>query len=464
MLALAQAQASGLQAVQQLSSGRRINSASDDAAGLAISTRMTSQITGMDVASRNAQDAISMTQTAEGGLSSISSNLQRLRELSVQAANASNSALDRAALQREASSLVGEIDRVAVATSFNGQSLLDGRLGPVNFQVGANDGEIIDLSALASMRSSVLGAAATSALPSTTTLNGNALTAASTLTGPGQLVINGVDVWQGGAVNADAKDLAAAINAAGITGLSASAAANMTVGTSTVGGYGLLSINDGGVLHYDYRGMSESDIASSMIFFMNNGLAPGLTAADNGAGVTLTALDGRNITLNFNGGTPPDVGLGGVAYGNGVDGVTFSHVNLSYNGTTGLSISGSRAAALGLPAATALPSTTTSPISQIDLSTVAGANAALGSLDLALDTVVGQRALLGAAQSCFASAINELQSALTNTSASRSRIVDADYGRATSNLVHSKVLQQAAMAMVAQANAQKSDVLKLLTF
>ncbi len=138
---------SGLQvALQRLSSGLRINSAKDDAAGLAISQRMTSQINGMDQAARNANDGVSLAQTAEGGLSSIGDALQRMRTLAVQSANSTNSASDRASLQSEVSQLVSEIDRVASTTQFNGLNLLDGSFASQQFQVGANANQTISMS------------------------------------------------------------------------------------------------------------------------------------------------------------------------------------------------------------------------------------------------------------------------------------------------------------------------------
>ena len=135
--------------LQRLSSGLRINSAKDDAAGLAISERMSTQIRGMNVAMRNANDGVSLAQTAEGSLDSVSDALQRIRELAVQSANATNSASDRAALDAEAQQLVFEIDRIAAQTNFNGVALLDGTFTAQDFQVGANAGETITVAAIA---------------------------------------------------------------------------------------------------------------------------------------------------------------------------------------------------------------------------------------------------------------------------------------------------------------------------
>src|SRR6056297_347450 len=143
--------------LQRLSSGLRINSAKDDAAGLAISERMTSQIRGLNQAARNANDGISLAQTAEGALAEVTNNLQRIRELAVQSANATNSTSDRQALQAEVDQLVAEIDRVAQQTNFNDVKLLDGTFSSQLFQVGANAGETISLETIASARSSDLG-------------------------------------------------------------------------------------------------------------------------------------------------------------------------------------------------------------------------------------------------------------------------------------------------------------------
>jgi len=179
--------------MQRLSSGLRINSAKDDAAGLAISERFTAQIRGLDVASRNANDGISLAQTAEGALGEVTNNLQRIRELAVQSANASNSSTDRAALQTEAAQLLSEVDRVAGQTKFNGVALIDGSFTSAVFQVGANSGETITVSSLVDANVAALGTV-TSA-----TGQSSAVTAIDTLTavGAGALLINGTDVGAG---------------------------------------------------------------------------------------------------------------------------------------------------------------------------------------------------------------------------------------------------------------------------
>jgi flagellin len=144
-------------ALQRLSSGLRINSAKDDAAGLAISERLTTQVRGYNQAIRNAGDGISLAQTAEGGIEAITNSLQRMRELAVQAANYSNTDADRQAINSEFSQLRTEIDRVSTQTKFNTRGLLDGTFTAANFQVGANQGETISVDAISSMSASSLG-------------------------------------------------------------------------------------------------------------------------------------------------------------------------------------------------------------------------------------------------------------------------------------------------------------------
>src|SRR5690554_299002 len=157
---LSKSQSMNDQALQRLSSGLRINSAKDDAAGLAISTRFSSQISGLNVATRNANDGISLAQTAEGALNEITNNLQRIRELAVQSANATNSASDRAALNDEVQQRIAEIDRISAQTAFNGLKVLDGSFGQQNFQVGANAGETIGINISHGTRMSLIGAIA----------------------------------------------------------------------------------------------------------------------------------------------------------------------------------------------------------------------------------------------------------------------------------------------------------------
>jgi len=198
--------------MQRLSSGLRINSAKDDAAGLAISERMNTQVRGLNVAVRNANDGISLAQTAEGALASVTNNLQRMRELAVQSANATNSASDRAALQQEVSQLSSEIDRVATQTDFNGTKLLDGSFTSQKFQVGANAGQTITVESIANARASALGTFSGFTVQSGSIGTADDATSAKTIT-------IGSNTYQLGTIATDAKAISNAINSAGIPGM-----------------------------------------------------------------------------------------------------------------------------------------------------------------------------------------------------------------------------------------------------
>ena len=449
-------------AINRLSSGLRINSAKDDAAGLAISERFTSQIRGLNQAARNANDGISLAQVAEGGLGSIGTNLQRIRELSVQSANATNSASDRAALQQEVSQLTAEIDRVATQTQFNGLNLLDGSYQAQQFQVGANAGQTITVAGISSARTSGLGQFQGFTLTNQSIGTASNTPAALTVTvGSGSAVALG-------SVAVDAKAQAAAINAGGVAGLTATAnatsvaaatqtAAGSASGTAVVTVNGL-AINVAGTS----GGAGAASNRANFVAALNaQSAATGVTASDTGSGVTLTAADGRNVTLSYaaggyTGSSLTDFGVGAAS------GTTYcGTVNINYTAPTGTTGSVVFAQTGGLASTTAIAATGTA-VSAIDISTVAGANAALASVDAALTTVNSNRAALGAIQNRFSSTIENLQTSSENLSASRSRIQDADFAAETANLSRAQVLQQAGTAMIAQANQLPSQVLSLL--
>jgi flagellin len=198
--------------MQRLSSGLRVNSAKDDAAGLAIASRMDTQSRGLTVAARNANDGISLAQTAEGALGKVSDMLQRMRELAVQASNATNSQTDRDALNAEVTSLKNEIGRVAAQTSFNGTKLLDGSFSSQQFQVGANAGETITVSSIANSNLATLGGTTNIA---TTSVAAAGLTGFATAIAAGGVTINGVDigaVTAAGSAGERANQLVSAIN------------------------------------------------------------------------------------------------------------------------------------------------------------------------------------------------------------------------------------------------------------
>ncbi|MEM8941230.1 MAG: flagellin, partial [Pseudomonadota bacterium] len=441
--------------LQRLSSGLRINSARDDAAGLAISERFSAQIRGLNQAARNANDGISLAQTAEGDLAQITNNLQRIRELSVQSANATNSTSDREALQAEVDALVSEIDRVAQTSNFNGVSLLDGNFSNQNFQVGADAGQTIAVSSIASARTadlgqrneaSVAGTALTGATNAALTINGSAIASAD-----------------------NAADFAANINASGAN-VTATAAATTAAGAAAAPA-GTFAGSDAS---FTVNGVTTATVAIGTDVNTNratvidaiNGIsaATGVTATANEAntGITLTAADGRNIVLATNdGGATTDA----------TDTVTNATVGLAANGTTRSSVSLTSPEAIeiagtvtnsGLTAATTAATQTGVAVSNIDITTVAGAEDSIRSIDAALSAVNGSRADLGAIQNRFESVVTSLQTSSENLSAARSRIQDADFAAETAQLTRSQILQQAGISVLSQANAAPQNVLALL--
>ena len=447
-------------AIQRLSSGLRINSAKDDAAGLAISSRMTAQINGLNQAAQNANDGISLAQVADGALGSVTDDLQRMRELAVESANATNSASDRAALQQEVSQLETEIDRVSTQTQFNGINLLDGSFTAQQFQVGANAGQTIAISSIASARASALGV-----------YQGFNLTAQSIGTASNTPQVFSVTVGGGasialGTVAVDAKAQAAAITSANIPGMVVSTnATTVPAGTSTaaatVAGTATYTVNGIAIAISGATGGGalSSNRANAVAAINAQSAATGVVASDTGSGISLTAADGRNVAVSYAAGgfttsAAADFGLPAAS-------TTGGTLNMSYSAPTGVSGSVVFAQTGGLTSTTAIASTGTA-VAAMDISTVAGANAALTAIDAALQTVNSSRATLGAVQNRFSATIQNLQTGSENTTASRSRIQDADFAAETANLSRAQVLQQAGTAMVAQANQLPQQVLQLL--
>ncbi len=444
-------------AIQRLSSGLRINSAKDDAAGLAISDRMTAQIRGVNQAARNANDGISLAQTAEGALASITDNLQRIRELSVQSANATNSASDRASLQQEVSQLTAEIDRVATQTQFNGTNLLDGSFTSKVFQVGANAGQTITVGSIASARTSALGVSysasvtggvTTAALTAgQLTINGAAIQASVAGASAGQLNDSAYAIAQ--AINASQGAVTATANATTVTGAAPTTFTNIGAGGVLINGVDIGAVTGGGSAAAQGANIAAAVNAVSA--------ASGVTATAAASGaVTLTAADGRDITI----GGSSTTALTGFTFG----ATTRGTITLSASGVTSTSITvgGTTPGNAGLAAGTTASSLTGTAVSLLDISSVAGANTALASVDSALSAISSARASLGAIQNRFTSTISTLQTMSENLSASRSRITDADFAAETANLSRAQVLQQAGTAMVAQANQLPQQVLTLL--
>jgi flagellin len=442
--------------LQRLSSGLRINSAKDDAAGLAISERFTSQIRGLNQAVRNASDGISLSQTAEGALASIGNNLQRMRELSVQSANSTNSASDRAALQQEVAQLAAEIDRVATQTQFNGLNLLDGSFSAQQFQVGANAGQTITIASINSARTSALGQFQGFQLTNQSIGTASDTAAAKSVT------IGGTTTSLGTIAN-DAKALAAAINSSGVAGLSATAnATTVAAGTSadnaTASGSATVTVNGVAIAVAGVDGALGQNRTNVVTALNAQSSVTGVVATDTGSGVSLTAADGRNITVAyaagaFTGSTVADFGLAAAA-------TTGATINVTYKAPAGVTGSVTWTGAFN-PGPNAIAATGTA-MSAVDISTLGGANAALTAIDAALTTVNSTRAQLGAIQNRFESTISNLQTTSENLSASRSRIQDADFAEETALLTRAQILQQAGTAILSQANSVPQNVLTLL--
>jgi len=451
-------------AMERLSSGLRINSAKDDAAGLAISNRMTSQVRGLNQAIRNANDGVSMAQTAEGAMGEITNNLQRVRELAVQAANASNTAADRQSLNEEVTQLVDEINRAATQTTFNGRALLDGTFNSQQLQIGMHSGENLSFT-ISSLKADALGVGSSSSYSAS--IDGAALTAGTALVAGG-VAINGFQVGASvsdGVSTADATGSAIAkanaVNAiSGDSGVTATVNASVETGLATTGGAAISAVVVNGVTIDDVVDSGDAHLnAGEMVAAINEvsdqtGVTAVLDDATTGA-YTLTAADGRNIVISAT--TLGDSGL--------TAGTTYGDFDLSSTGSAGITLTGVQATAaiFGAAAQTvAATATAGAGVSSIDISTVAGAENALAIIDSALSRVDTERGELGAIQNRLASTMANLGNVTENVSAARSRIQDADFASETAALTRAQILQQAGVAMLAQANAAPQNVLSLL--
>ena len=458
--------------LERLSSGMRINSAKDDAAGLAISERMTSQIRGLNQAARNANDGISLAQTAEGALGEIGNNLQRIRELAVQSANATNSASDRAALQAEVTQLTSEITRVANQTQFNGLDLLDGSFSSQSFQVGANANQTIDIATIGDSRATALGnnllttdgtavGVAAAAAADATVANGVGAETDLTLT-----TNLGTSAAIAYAADASAEDIAAAVNSAGESiGITAAATTTATLGNLSAVGSVSFNLNGNTIA----AGISDVNDLTSLAAAINGqqgatGVAASFETGDKSV-LTLTHAEGANIELvsfdhsGASGETIDFAGADATAVALTQGGANSS----TATGTVTLSTAEGGIAA-GASNADAFTATVSAfnPVSGLDISTAAGSQAAIDALDAALSQVNSTRGDLGAIQNRFSSTIANLQTSSENLSASRSRIQDTDFAAETANLTRGQILQQAGVAILAQANSLPNNVLSLL--
>jgi len=479
--------------IQRLSSGLRINSAKDDAAGLAISERFSTQIRGANQAARNANDGISLAQTAEGALGEIGNNLQRMRELAVQSRSATNSASDRQALNAEVQLLKQEIQRVAEQTNFNGTNLLDGSFTNQAFQIGADQGQTINISQIANANISKLGnwttasqaATATGVVPvggaTAGTPNATAATvavadfdapsgtfayASSTLT------VNGTDVTVAAASGTDeatARVDLLAKTAAAINGNATLAAAGITMdGTSgVVSNAGAGFTMTGGNLTADKTVAAATELPAAADF------STGVTAGQ----LQISKSDGSGFV---------DITVGGAKTAGDRSTALVNAINAKTHetGVTASLVEGklqltsekadfevkSSLDADALKDATGLAETTAKVtagkaaegFADLDISSVNGADNAILAMDAALNSINSSRADLGAIQNRFTSVVANLNTSSENMSAARSRIRDVDYASETAELTRNQILQQAGTAMLAQANQSSQNVLSLL--
>ncbi|MBG9997801.1 flagellin [Pseudoalteromonas sp. NSLLW24] len=465
--------------MERLSSGMRINSAKDDAAGLQISNRLTSQINGLAVAQRNANDGISMAQTAEGAMSESTSILQRMRELALQSANGSNSPEDREALQKEVSALQVELTRIADTTSFGGQQLLDGSYGSKTFQVGANANETINVS-LSSVAAEKIGANQTN-LQSATTVDGfgqvnetgTGTLAASTIA-YGNLAISGrEDSTVAIPAGASAEEAADLINqVTGATGVSAQARTEARLditGTQTTAGESVSFELNGEKVSFVATGTATGDEQAMAEAINSRTDEHGVTATiDNGV-LSVSDNSGADIEIvGFAGGTGSTLGI----IPQGYDGFAGDTVTIATGGTD----SGRIAGAIQLNSSDTFSTTGSTSVDEvatkvtsalenaadIDITSQKGSQDALSVIDNAIANIDSQRAGLGAVQNRFSHTISNLANIAENVSASRSRIQDTDFAVETAHMTKNQILQQAGTSILSQANQVPQAAISLL--
>ena len=392
------------QAMERLSTGSRINSAKDDAAGLAISERMGAQVSGLNMAVRNANDAISLLQTADGATQEISNMLGRMRELAVQAASGTYTTTDQAALDLEFGALMDEIDRIAANTEWNGSAVLAGNgsletaqelVNSKDIQLGAESAQTMNLS-LKSWRTKV---AVDSNMTAAAGTNRNGVDPVdvfsvtfSSLGANENVVVAGVTITAGGS-GATAIEVAEALDSLADSG-SPAAAGGVTSVSGTLTGFAT----------------GDNSGSATVVFTATTAGTVSPTASGNG---TITVVGGTGGTAN------------NTAYGSGV---------LFYGSTP----------------------------TRIDITSASNAAQAIAEIDRAIDGAAAERAKLGSFMSRLQHASDNLQNVATNTAASKSRVADADYATETTELARTQIISQASTAMLAQANQVKQTVLSLL--
>ncbi len=444
------------QSFQRLSSGLRINTAGDDAAGLAIADRMQSQVRGLNQAARNSNDAISVLRTAEGALVQTTQILQRLRELSVQAANDTNNTSDRNSLQAEADQLIVELDRIKDDTEFNDNTLLDGTYLDRVFQIGHDEGDTLTLS-VDEVSSATLGGVAVETSTAVTSTAGAA----------GDMTINGVDV--GASLAAD-DSLSEATDAAA-SGIAKAAAINRISGDTDVFASVNAATTDGGATavaagldtDVDINGVTVS-VAAVSANDADGALRDAINAVENQTGVraslnannalVLTADDGRNIVVADAGGSVTFATAANIS-----DGTFGSTITLTSDAT--IELAGTGIAEYGFTAGDSTVDTTQT-VDDITLTTQDDAQDAITLLDHAIRQVGATRSDLGANMNRLDMTVSVLSTTSENTEAAKSQILDADFASETATFARNQIMQQAAAAMLAQANVSGQIALQLL--
>jgi flagellin len=461
-------------AMTKLSSGMRINAAKDDAAGMAIAEKMTSQVMGLNQAVRNATDGKNLVDTTEGAHVEVTNMLQRLRELAVQSANDTNTGSNRTNIQSEGNALINEINRVAETTTFNGMKVLDGSFTGKQLQIGADSGQVIRLdidSASATSiggnfvnsAASVVGSASTKA-GENLTISGNhgsatvAVTAGMSAKDVAGLV-NGVESSTGVS--------ATAVTKAKLSGLSAAGSITMDINGTSIGNVAITDTTDMRSLRdaiNSYSGVTGvsatmGDTNGEIVLTSATGEDISITNFDHSgaSGETLT-VDALNADGTASGATTntSDLTQGGTDLATVTGQVTYSSakafvVASDASATDGSSFTENAAEASDLTS-----------VAEIDLTTVEGAGKAIKVLDMALEKIGQQRSDLGAVSNRLDSTIANLTNISANTQAAKSNVMDADFAQESTNLARGQILTQAATAMLAQANSSKQGVLSLL--
>jgi flagellin len=464
------------QSLQRLSSGLRINSAADDAAGLAIAQQFTTQVNGTNQAINNANDAVSEAQTAGGALTTIVNNLQSIRTLAVEAANGSNSASDRQALDAQVQQQIAEITQIASQTSFNGANVLNGSSGTTTFQVGANVGDTISIDLAQGVQANQIGQVASKTGTVTTTALNGGLTIA---VGTGAAVTVGASsayaTTSPGQTSDSAYAKAAAINAADISGLTATATTSVTEAaafsaiSATAGAAGTYSLTINGQSIYGGTGdvaagttISAQNLATQINLYSSKDGNVTASVSSSGA-VTLSAADGSDIVVNQSvGAGASGTGLNSSIAGT-VAGANFTNTgSVTLSADSNIAIGGSTGDIAALGQVVGNIALGTSTLANQNVLTVSGANSTIAAVDSALATVSAFQSQLGAIQNRFTAAVSNLTSTAQNLTQSRSTIQNANFAQETANLTQAQVLEQAGISVLAQANQEPQLILKLL--